>query len=264
MSDKGIPIKCALSWDAVDGAEYYSLSVSGDGLFESTVISEQNLSKNEYPVNLDYNKNYYWRVSAGSSKAGSPWSKTYNFLTALQPLAGLYPPDGKQVHSNEGVIGWNRASDKTTYRLQISVDSGFNTLAADLQGIADTCYKYHLESGMKYYWRVRAENDINYSEWSPAFSLTVVTPDFINDENVSCWLVAPLPANDFITVKNTNIIENGHFRITVFDALGENLLETETMGGVCYLSITGFAPGVYFLVIETETKSSVYKTFIKY
>lgn len=100
----------------------------------------------------------------------------------------------------------------SNYRLQISTNSGFNTLIYDLPGI--NVSEYNLPPGILsnntlYYWRVRATNQVGESpSWSSVRSFTTTTlmppaPGLILPPNNSVTNLTPLLCWDSIISANT-------------------------------------------------------------
>ena len=69
----------------------------------------------------------------------------------------------------------------------------------------------------------------------------------------------PVPATDFLTIENFNLVDASN--IQVFTQLGEKVIETEKKDS--NLSISGLAPGRYFLVIQTKSGKKYSESFIK-
>lgn len=64
-------------------------------------------------------------------------------------------------------LSWNRASEATSYRLQVSKAGSFSSTIVDQASITDTSYSLSgLDYGTLYYWRVSSTNAIGTSAWS--------------------------------------------------------------------------------------------------
>ena len=71
-----------LNWNTSSKAESYSLQLSTDPDFSSTILNESGItSTNKEISGLINNTTYYWKVSATNAGGTSDWSETWNFIT---------------------------------------------------------------------------------------------------------------------------------------------------------------------------------------
>ena len=77
-----VSIKPLLSWNAVTGADYYDLQVSGMSDFSSLILSD-NTSTNSYQIDqyLEGLSYYYWRIKSLSPCGDGDWSTPFVFVT---------------------------------------------------------------------------------------------------------------------------------------------------------------------------------------
>ncbi len=88
-SDNGLPSSTELKWKESAGATSYSVQVSVDSQFTSYITNQNGLSANKLQLDeLEYNKSYYWRVSAERGDKTSGWSEVWSFKTVL-PCPGI-------------------------------------------------------------------------------------------------------------------------------------------------------------------------------
>jgi hypothetical protein len=70
-----------LQWQAVDNAVYYTLQLSADEDFDEITV-EHNLALTSYWVhNLEFDADYFWRVSSSNGSYSSAWSEIRTFST---------------------------------------------------------------------------------------------------------------------------------------------------------------------------------------
>lgn len=88
--ENGRPLSPKLIWNAVNGAESYSLQVALDSTFTSIVFSDTSIALHKQKVSglLDYT-NYYWRVAANNKLGNSYWSATQVLKTEGYYYQGL-------------------------------------------------------------------------------------------------------------------------------------------------------------------------------
>ena len=75
-------------------------------------------------------------------------------------------------------LEWHTSPGAISYRLQVSTDEDFSDLVIDEAGITDT--HYHITSGLErpasYFWRVKAANAYEVSEWSTRWIFWTSSP----------------------------------------------------------------------------------------
>jgi len=83
------------------------------------------------------------------------------------------PADGATDIALFPILSWNSAETAESYTLQVSKSSDFSTLETDFSGITFTQFEVgELATGIQYYWRVQAVNEIGAGEWSDVWSFT--------------------------------------------------------------------------------------------
>jgi len=76
---------------------------------------------------------------------------------------------------------WNAVADATMYEIQISTNSNFDTLITNTAVNDVTAYQcIDLDFSLKYYWRIRAKNQLLESEWSEVWNFTTMTEQEID------------------------------------------------------------------------------------
>lgn len=261
---KGVPVDCRLAWEPVAGAEYYRLSVSGRENFDQLLIEENELTSCEYSRLLEFNSTYYWRVSAGSSKASSPWSQVYVFRSELPRIISLYPPDGELDVPADGTAGWEPSEDTVTYSVRFSEDSAFGSIALEQSGIKESYFKFNLIGGKKYFWNIKSENSYNYSTWSKVKSFSTRKPNSVIDNDKSGWTTVPIPANDYIILENRNSNGCETSELRIYNCYGEQTGFTQTINNsMNIIGLKDLAPGVYSIIIRMNTGELINRLIIK-
>lgn len=88
----------------------------------------------------------------------------------------ISPPDADTVSGDELSLSWSTVESATHYRLEISRDESFSTLAVDADSITGTSYVVDLsyqtsplDGQATYYWHVSAYAE-GWGSWSDARS----------------------------------------------------------------------------------------------
>ncbi|MBU1071747.1 trypsin-like serine protease, partial [bacterium] len=172
-----------LQWTSLDGAESYDVRISPNWCYEGDIITD--IGSTQYEISgLDPNTTYYWAVR-GHNFCGDTtyWSSggqfCYTFKTApasVDPPTGLTPPDGYTCGRPETMLGWSHWEDADHFEVQVGTSCG----TGEIHSVPGGYNVEGLESGVVYYWRVRAFHECGLiSDWSTcqSFSLDLVPPD---------------------------------------------------------------------------------------
>jgi photosystem II stability/assembly factor-like uncharacterized protein len=180
-----VSLNPTFDWDSTSPADYYTLQASLDTSFSNLEVFITSITQSFLPLvtPLDPNFKYYWRVNATNPAGTSPWSAKFNFITELGPPAApilLYPADGAIGINLTPTLDWIDDYSVTSYQVQLSQDSLFNTTLIDATGFNTS--QYSVVSGLltnvaTYYWRVRTTNSLGTGPWSEVWSFfTLLSP----------------------------------------------------------------------------------------
>ena len=182
-------------WTAVPGATSYTLQISTSPLFSTTIINQTGISTTSYqlPVPLAYFTTYYWRVNAQNNYIqSSNWSSVWNFWTLLPVPTLISPANNATGVSLTPTFSWATVYGATNYTLQVSTDSLFTTTVINQTSIVGTSYQptVPLTNLIKYYWRIKAHNTSQATDWSSVWHFTTIVgvpnaPNLVSPENNS-------------------------------------------------------------------------------
>jgi glucose/arabinose dehydrogenase len=175
-----VSVNPVLDWQPAEGGAGYRVQVSGDSGFGTVVVDQFEIEQEQYEVSeLAYETTYYWRARASNDAGVGAWSAVWSFTTEEEPLSPpgvvslVSPEDGAVDVSISPVLNWEAVEQGTGYRVQVSGDSGFDTVVVDQSDIDQTQYEVSgLSYESTYYWRVRASNDAGDGVWSEVWSFT--------------------------------------------------------------------------------------------
>jgi hypothetical protein len=125
---------------------------------------------------LEYQRTYYWRVSAINSAGSSAYSAAYRFTTKdTVPSVPILskPVNGAQLSWSSPRLSWLPCVTAVTYHLQVSQDSLFRTFLINDSVLVDTSKLIGpLANQTKYFWRVRSKNLSGSSAYSAVYRFT--------------------------------------------------------------------------------------------
>lgn len=162
-----IIISTKLNWSYVDGAEKYLIQISETNDFIENYFKEYTFNSNEFIVdNLDFNKNYFWRVKALRQLDSSSWSEIFYFSTVLQAPKLIFPKLNDTKVAVNPELSWEKIG-KYSYNLQVSESDSFLENTIDTNNISISTFKINeLKPNTGYYWRVKSYENSKYSQWS--------------------------------------------------------------------------------------------------
>lgn len=173
--ERNIPTSVSFSWSSSESG-YFHLQVSTSILFTTTVIDQSRISTTSFSVNgLAHSTGYFWRVRVCREEGEcSPWSHIFWFQTMAASPRPTAPANAALNVVRTPVLTWSGIAGATSYRLQVSSSSTFETTVVD-QSIQDTSFTAPtLVEGTTYYWRVQTWiGGYNYSAWSDVYHFTV-------------------------------------------------------------------------------------------
>lgn len=178
----GVSTSPTFSWSAASGAASYTLQVSTDPAFGTSVVNQSGIAGTSYSpaVTLATSTLHYWRVLAinggGSSTAGPA-----SFTTQIAPPGAFslsVPASGAVDVSTSPAYSWTASSGAASYTLQVSTDPAFGSFVVNQGAIASTSSTpaVVLATSTLHYWRVIASNAGGSSTAGPGSFTTQPPP----------------------------------------------------------------------------------------
>lgn len=184
-----------LDWSFVNNASKYRVQLSLNQDFNTLVLDDSNITESEFNVPsgyLDYFTYYYWRVAAKQPASWSSFSSVSGFRTfgLPQQVVLVYPTNNSTEQPLNFTFVWNKALQ--TIKIQNSaglwklhgvdntekltfpdaINKYWFELTSDTISLVDLLrdstitdtlkYISGLSTGKKYFWRVKAKNEIGW------------------------------------------------------------------------------------------------------
>ena len=227
-----VQLSSSLTWELTELNINYVLQISQTSDFSNLVMDTILNSQNNFPINkLELASTYYWRVKAKRNESESAWTNPWMFSTALFPKLDtprqIYPWNFFYAYV-EGFFTWNSVATATKYRLQVAKDLDFLTLEMDIVLDKDTTKWYsNFDYEKAYFWRVKALNDNDSSDWSSNWRLTTMAKVYI--------VTLSSPSNDMLQVPVSGrlqwnyipAIENYRIQVSENENFDETHIDTE-------------------------------------
>jgi hypothetical protein len=275
--DQNQPDKVILTWHSAPGAVSYLVQLAADSLFTAeAMVEEKTVNDTVHTVNMpEGQKKYYWRVKASNAGGHSDFTQISSFKTGFPTLpAPVSPANFATGIPVSPELLWSSAQGAASYCLQIATQMSFieTSVILDTCGIADTTFTAPaLGYNVLYYWRVRAVNSVDSSEWSDKFafrteSYNAVDEDFLVPGIVRLYPNYPNPFNPGTTI-SFYLPRGSRVSLKVYDALGREVavltegMEEEGLHKYTF-NAAGLASGVYFSRLTVNGKDIIGKMIL--
>lgn len=186
------PTNPTFSWNAVPGAESYTIMVAYDSLFTSTIINMIDIADTTFTYNnLMPFTTYYWQVAAfamvGMSDYCTPQMFTTGDISIIPSVPALVsPPNNSSNQPRNPVLRWNGASYAYFYHYQVATDAYFTNIVEENDSLNAIQIRLQtLNPNTRYYWRVRSGNPAGYSYFSAIRSFLTGDQITANEDDIS-------------------------------------------------------------------------------
>jgi photosystem II stability/assembly factor-like uncharacterized protein len=154
-----------LQWEKIDGSFSYIYELSDDPDFTSSypTFTDQ---PNAQIQGLMYGKSYYWRVKAAHSLDTTIWSDVWHFTTINTVY--LTSPADEDTVGVMPALEWEGQNGTDGYIVQYDISDNFNEPEISIVLEPNTSFQvvFPLENNQIYYWRVKAFNTGDTTNWS--------------------------------------------------------------------------------------------------
>lgn len=143
----------------------------------SRARSFSNVSDTVMPLDLlMYCTKFYWRVRGSNTAGPGNYSATFSF-DVRRNIPNLPVIDSPAVGDtgiiDEPTLRWHGDNCTQTFQIQVSLDSNFSELLYEETTTGTTLAILADNPLTKYYWRVRAGNEIDYGAYAVGYFTTV-------------------------------------------------------------------------------------------
>jgi hypothetical protein len=148
-------------------------------------------------------------------------------------------------------FNWYAIGDALRYHFQLASDSLFESIIFEDDEIADTTlFISELVRSNTYFWRVRAENVVDYGEWSEihSFSTIEADPTFLSPGHSLHPVISPNPVINqlYIDAKHA-----GNCRMEILSISGKKLYSDKLRNGTTHIDMSSFDSGVYTIIFRS-------------
>nr|NQU93590.1 T9SS type A sorting domain-containing protein [Bacteroidota bacterium] len=249
-----------LRWDNVEGIDKYDYQIGADPDFIITTTYVTDTFR-VFPEDLKYGITYYWRARARHDFDTTQWSEPYNFMTAAAVLLEN-PLNEEDSLGLKPKLEWSQIKGTTTYEVEYADNADFIDSFVDYPEASDDDNPeynvlYALTLGTQYYWRIRACNSYDTSDYSEVWSFTTFPPVGINDDffaEAGIHLY-PNPVKDYLRIE-LNLEESSAIEITLMDLIGNAIVEEEVVfssgSDHTTIDVSTMASGLYLIKLKKD------------
>jgi hypothetical protein len=261
---------CKLQWEWV-GSKFYEYAISTDSLFSTSVMHTFDTTKVVilisppdtvvivYSDTLLFGQKYYWKVRAKNLLDTSNWSAVKKF-TIIDKLNLISPTNGATNIAISPSFKWDTINSKgiTHYILEIDDDSTF--ASPQSKTLPNNSNQYTLTSTLAYntpyFWRMKAYNGTNISDWSNTFKFKTIIDVGINTTALDNNLVMIYPNPSFNGKINIQIEspDDQDVMIYLLNMIGQEVydqkLSVNSGKNLFAIDLTSSENGIYFLKLQ--------------
>jgi len=184
----GNQVNLNLLWRRSPFASKYHLQLATDSLFANKIVNDSTMTDTlKYISNLTPLSFYYWRIRIKNYSGISMFTNPWKFKTIGYPTqsALVYPPNDTINMPVNVTFQWWKATDQlindpltvNKYWFELSTDSLFSNITSRDSTLSDTLKTISgLLNDTKYYWHIKAKNEIGWGNFSQFNRFTTIVP----------------------------------------------------------------------------------------
>lgn len=187
-------------WSTVSGASAYQLQIDTSAVFTSAALKDTLFPalapglENILPLQTFlFGENYFWRVRTITSTDTSAWSLSGTFET--KDSVYLLSPAALDTFEAKVLLDWDAHPGVDFYDYQVDTSSQFNSpilvqgnnyyFSSQGNSFDSQFSMAYLHYGSHYYWRVRARNLIDTTNWFTSEFVVLPAPSLVPTNGIT-------------------------------------------------------------------------------
>jgi len=239
----------SLRWNAITGITYYDYQVDTAANFNSPFYLSGAVNNTASSVKLNqllFGTKYYWKIRARHNLDTSMWSNVRSFTTVDTICSGaptLVLPIENVVDEMPDVrLEWQEFAGAGSYKVYLDTTSLFSNPIVFTQTYISGSNRYintqDLLFGKKYYWKVKAIETNDSSNWSTTRSFTVIDIVYLASPNDSAKNQASTVTLSWNSVTGTTYYD---YEVDTTTSFNSPLLNEDSIpSGNSQINITSF------------------------
>jgi photosystem II stability/assembly factor-like uncharacterized protein len=257
-----------LKWEKLSNEVTYEIQIDDDPAYGSPIF----LATSGIQINaelLKFGTAYNWRVRALHAFDVSDWSASWKFTTAGS-VTLVSPANTATDQKLSPLLTWKAISGSAGYQIVVDDNNSFSEpLAGEILPATETSFivPLVLDKNAIYYWKVRAINGLDTSNWSNIWSFKTMPPVGIGEQDLGGLLtIYPNPAEHtiFIEIKEKQSLS---LHLTISDLVGKTVVEKNIAldqgNRIISIDISNLQNGIYMLRMDDQERIFTKKLVIR-
>ncbi|MDP2237463.1 MAG: T9SS type A sorting domain-containing protein [Bacteroidales bacterium] len=258
-----IALDTLVKWTSHTGIVRYTVQLAMNPNFIDPFTYESFVPEYRF-IGLIYGQDYYWRVMARHGGGASPWSPVFKFTTS-NTVNLIAPANNATNLMRNPRFSWSEIRGTQKYLLQFCTENTF-TCPND-RIVTNSFYQimYLLNPDTDYYWRVRAIQGLDSTNWSQVRKFTTTAETSIGENDKKELKIYPNPGNGEFNLVFSQF--NASTEIKVYNLIGK-IVHEETLIPVFgsttqRIDLRGLGKGVYLIRIYDGSEIVTRKLIIE-
>jgi hypothetical protein len=212
-----------LTWEAMTGIISFVYQVCTDPNFTFPCITNFTESNTVTVPSLLFGATYHWRVRAAHLLDTTNWSNEFHFQIINTVLLST-PANGAVGVNTLPILSWNNIAGADQYELRWNNSDNTIVDTAIITVPSFQMYK-PLEMNEDYYWKVRAINNVDTTNWSDVWQFHT-GPQAVGDISLQKneYRVFPNPSNGELSIE-FNSLQTTNVQVTILDFVGKTVFD---------------------------------------
>lgn len=237
-----------LTWDEISGVARYGLQVSTTEDFAQPLLFETN--ETSYAISgLLFGQDYYWRVNARHAGGVSDWSPAYKFTT-VGTIVLTAPENNATDVTRLPRLTWNEIHGAEKYMVALDHTPDFTNGEVEIVEENFWQHVFLLDPLETYYWRVKAIQGLDSTDWSATWSFTTTNETAIDEQFAQTFDLYPNPANDYVQIR-MEYASVSEARLEIYNIIGSQVYSEDIVFGsdqnTATINIKDLKSGLYFV-----------------
>lgn len=252
-----------VSWEVISGVVGYTVQRATNPEFEDPFTFEAPTESYRFQ-GLGYGIDYYWRVNARHAGGVSDWSTPFKFTTATS-VSLIYPENNATEIHRLPSVEWEEIRGTQKYWIQFCEDESFNCVDEHMSTTNTWQVQYLLDQDTRYFWRVRAIQGLDSTDWSPVWSFVTLKETSLEEFGLQSLKIYPNPSKGQFSIQLPAMAKN--VEMELFAITGKQLLKQTFISGSTEqhhdLNISELGRGVYLIRLRSEDETVTRKLIIE-
>lgn len=188
-----IALDTLVKWTSHTGIVRYTVQLAMNPEFTDPFTYESFVPEYRF-IGLVYNQDYYWRVQARHGGGSSPWSPVFKFTTS-NSVTLIAPANNATDLMRNPRFSWSEIRGTQKYLLQFCTNNTFTCPNDRIVTANFYQIQFLLEPETDYFWRVKAIQGLDSTNWSQVRKFTTTNETSIGENDKKELKIYPNPGN---------------------------------------------------------------------